>query len=247
MDTKAKYQADHEENRSKVCAVCGTKISFGTSRPSKFVINKELESLILEYSNNRFNALNSCFPKGICTSCKIVLYEKKRGVDNRNLPPMPNYLGSELSKESCSHDDHPCCCYICQTGRQKYHLKKSLKKTPTKNPALKVCNVCYSEIARGKQHRCSKNAVHKNMATTISALSEKTKDNIIHNLLATKVKVCDPSSNLQNVSMNLKTGGRDALVTLNPRQSKPIIFTEEKLDNLLTNAGSLKNIFNNYS
>lgn len=237
METNVKFQADHEVNRSKVCAMCGSKIVFGSQSQSKFIISKNVESLIKKLFNENFDVMDSRVPKSICTSCKVGLYERNRGNVSRNLPRMPDYLGRDLTNRTCDHDgQHLCCCYICRTGRSKAHTQlRSIKN----QPILKICKKCFAEIISGKPHVCKRNAAHKNIVTNMEHFPEKTKDNVIHKLLATKVTKVDPSSSLQNAQLSLKTGGREARVVLNPLSSVPIKFTEEKLDNFITNSGSL--------
>lgn len=65
METYAKYKADHEVSRSKVCTVCGSKIVSGSQPLSKFMISKDVESLIKKYSNEDFAVINKRFPKSV--------------------------------------------------------------------------------------------------------------------------------------------------------------------------------------
>lgn len=267
MSSKAKYKCDHEENRHKVCAVCGKKIVFGSNASSKFIINSHLESLIKRFSYNGFNLLDSRFPKAICVSCKIAINQRNQGKIERFLPQMPNFDDIQLLKETRNRDDLECNCYICQVGRQKGHkhtgkfvkgenllittdngliaAKKTSDAIMNKpdevsvqvEPVIKVCKVCLSEIAKGKSHICNVNLAHKNVVASINNLPDKSKDKLLHELLANKAKITEPSSSLRNVEISLKTGGRDSRVILNPKSTDPIVFSEEKLDNFIENSG----------
>lgn len=210
METKPKSKCSHEDNRLKVCAVCGKKIVYGNSPNSKFMISKDVESLIKQYSNNEFNVLDSRFPKGVCVSCRFALYSIRQEKTPRKVPNMPNYLSSEFS---CSRDDQVCDCYICRVATQKGHPKpvrgRVKEDSRLNKPTLKICKICFAEISKGKPHSCNSNVAHKNVVATIESLPDKTQDRILHELLATKAKISDPSSNLKNVDMNVKTGGRE--------------------------------------
>lgn len=174
MTTNANYQCDHEENRLKVCAVCGSKIVFGSNPRRKFVLGIDLESLIQKYCNNNFNIFNSLFPKTICNSCKVALYDRNNENSSRSLPRMPDYLGIKLSNKTCSNRNRTCC-YICQTGRLKTH--KISEKAKTKASTLKICKICFAEIGKGKSHVCKRSVAHKNMLRNIRCVPEKTQDN----------------------------------------------------------------------
>lgn len=272
MATNSKKTCDHEENRYKVCAVCGRKIVFGSNPRLKFVISEKIEILIKNFSNNDFTLLDSRFPKGICFCCKVVLYERNEGKTTRNLPAMPNFLDIQLLKETRSRDNQECCCLICRVGKQKIHTKivngrgvkrdsisvttrnglLGTKKTvEVKNlvansdemsnvtPPPKICTICFAELFEDKVHLCNQNEAPKNVLTNIGSFPEKTQDNILHKLLASKAKISNSSANLRNVEMTLKTGGRNARVVLNPVCKNPVFFSEDKLDNFVANTGLL--------
>lgn len=129
MLTKAKGRCNHEENRSKVCAICAEKIVFGSNPRSKFIINDGIETLIKKFSNSD----DSRFPKSVCFSCKVKLYEKNRQVF-RPFPTMPNYLDIQLLKRTrTSTSEVECFCFICRIAK---HRKIELGKGVTKESAL---------------------------------------------------------------------------------------------------------------
>lgn len=269
MATKSKHMCDHEENRYKVCAVCGKKIIFGTNPRSKFVISENIEILIKNFSNNEFTLVDSRFPRGICLCCKVVLDERNQGKTTRYLPPMPNFLDIQLLKETRSRDNQECSCFICRVGKQKFRTKivngRGVKKdsisitthnglygakktVEIKNmvansseeisnvqPPPKICKVCFAELFEENVHLCNQNEAPKNVLTNIESFPEKTQDNILHKLLASKAKISNSSSNLRNVEMTLKTGGRNARVVVNPVSKIPVYFAEDKLDNFVAN------------
>lgn len=104
---------------------------------------------------------------------------------------------------------------------------------------INICKICFAEISNGKVHKCDHKKVQQNVVATITNLPEKTQDNILHKLLAAKAKISNSTEDLRNVEMKLKTGGRSARVVLNPEVKNPVYFSEEKLDNFVSNTGAL--------
>lgn len=174
----------HEENRKKVCASCGTKISFGNKTFEHFRITKKNENLIKTLLNPDFNLNDSKFPLSICVTCCITLSEHEKENFKRPLPTMPNYADMHLPKATRFHGD-TCNCFICLTGRSS--SKKKIKKgrgqvrtfsiqidksngihggsavtslPPQRNVIEEptnlfiMCKICYQEISRGKPHNC---------------------------------------------------------------------------------------------
>ncbi len=252
--SNAKYKCDHEDNRCKVCAVCGSKIVFGSTPRSKFIISGNMEQLIRQFSNELFNIFDSRYPKSICISCKVRIYEWKKGNFSRAIPQMPNYVDIQLLKELRRQDDLECCCFICLVGREKsigktligrgakkesivittdnglYAAKQNngVKSTDQNgidemennnviSKTVKLCSTCFAEVSQNQSHVCNPNSTQNNFVSKIEKLSEKTQDNILHKLLATKAKISSPSASLRHVELTLRTGGRQARVILNPK------------------------------
>lgn len=240
-----------------------------------------MAQLIKEFSNPEFSILESRFPKAICTTCKVTMYETSKGKTTRQLPTMPNFLDVHLLRQSRNTDDKECFCFICPIAKQKSHMasgsggrgvkKKSVVitahnglyaskraaqvKTPDadlepdgvpnlQSQAVQVCKICFAEILNEKTHKCNEKKAHENVVSRIGVLPEKVQDHILHKLLATKAKISNSTEDLRNVEMTLKTGGRNARVVLNPNIKQPVYFSEETLDNFVTNTGSflLQNI-----
>ncbi|KAJ6648687.1 hypothetical protein Bhyg_03918 [Pseudolycoriella hygida] len=87
---------------------------------------------------------------------------------------------------------------------------------------VEICKICFADITIGKTHMCvNYNNVQQNVVSKIVSLPERVQDNILHKLLVAKAKTSNSTEDLRNVEMNLKTGGRNARVTLNPHEKKP--------------------------
>lgn len=96
METKPQIRCNHESNRYKVCAICAKKIVFGTNPLSKFIISEHMEGLIRKFSNKDFTLLDQRFPKVLCLSCRVTIYDRNKGKTLRVMPAMPNYLDIQL-------------------------------------------------------------------------------------------------------------------------------------------------------
>lgn len=177
-----KFRCNHEENRSKVCAVCGSKIVFKNISKSKFVIGENIERSI----NPQFSLLESRFPNGICLTCKVTMYELNRGKTSRHIPTMPNFLDVQLLRETRNSDDNKCFCFIYRVATRKAHKSplsggtgvKRESSTITADNGLyaakqtvqlktiepdqvsgaqlqtpKICKVCFAEVFNERTHR----------------------------------------------------------------------------------------------
>ena len=68
-ETKPKHALGHEENRRRVCAPCGKKITVKTIRSTSA---KNVE-LIVKFINTNFDITNPCYPTGLCETCRKYL------------------------------------------------------------------------------------------------------------------------------------------------------------------------------
>lgn len=124
-------KCDHNENRKKVCATCGTKIIYRNKKPEYFEIDEYFENLI-KYFYPIFDKNNPVFPLSICSTCKIILNEhspnqdeENKIVSKRRLPTMPNFIDIVLpaTTRGSDSDKKNCNCYVCLTARTTYHSK----------------------------------------------------------------------------------------------------------------------------
>jgi hypothetical protein len=120
-------QCSHEENKRKVCALCGQKVGTGASdKLKKFEINPEIGTLIKLHVNSEFNVQDPKFPLSACGTCRLTLNEERRIGTRRPMPVMPNYRVLVLPKITRSGSDLYNC-YISLTGRQQVAKKKVAK------------------------------------------------------------------------------------------------------------------------
>lgn len=118
------YYLNHEDNRKKVCVLCGRKIVLNKQKIDYFSV-KKYEDLVKKFGNKSFESFNSKFPLSLCTTCRVTLKEHEKNITKRPLPIMPNYEDIQLRKEtrSSNSNDQFCYCYICLTARSQGHSK----------------------------------------------------------------------------------------------------------------------------
>jgi hypothetical protein len=130
-------KCDHDDNRKKVCAACGRKISFGKKNPSKFLVNDRVQKLLQIFSNKDFTISSANFPLSICSSCRNALTEREKNDFKRPLPKMPNFEEILLSKETRASNSQ-CNCYICLTGRYTGHAKVDTGRGHVRDEVIKI-------------------------------------------------------------------------------------------------------------
>ena len=143
---------DHFKCREKVCAACFCL----KGRKASFLINQnqelELRKCIPEYDSS-----NPEYPVGLCNPCRIILNSQKGNINNKRKMKFTDYepvKNQNMIKMTVTDDDEAtiCTCKICHvaklygTGFMEYY----------KQPNLKKCDVCNSEIARGSNHSTTK-------------------------------------------------------------------------------------------
>ena len=72
--TKAKYKAEHNGNRKKVCALCGLKVP-----ASGRIITPSQELAIKASINKDYSLDDDRFPVAICPRCRVKLCKAEKG------------------------------------------------------------------------------------------------------------------------------------------------------------------------
>ncbi|CAH0560139.1 unnamed protein product [Brassicogethes aeneus] len=280
MPNPCNHRCDHNENRKKICAPCGRKISLGSKMLEHFRITDHHELLIKQFINANFDLSNPKFPSGICVTCRQILQEHERGIVRRSVKNMPNYEDICLPKETRNTPISKsfCNCYICLTGRHQGHInikKKlpvcktldlSIKITPnngmygsqnssitqipkkeTMKPidqkTLTICQVCYQEVGKGKNHPCirdssnNKAQARQNVQELASALPKKQQEQLCVSLLSQKIENMKSSTaDFQNI-VSLSTQGRKKTIFLKA-SDKPKTISVESLNDYQVISGA---------
>lgn len=262
---------EHESNRLKVCGCCGIKIVFAQKKKSDFIITSNLETLIKEHINTNFQTSDSRFPLGICGTCRITLNEYKRKINTRDLPKMPHYEEIQLSKYTRANGtscDCYICITAKLKGHSKVQIGRGHKRNAVnidvrRNTAstssqasgtsginnvadkqtlsIKICNVCFQEIGRGKQHTCNVATVARdNVLKLVEKLPDKQQEQLVTTILKRKFDSTDVGTT-NSTTIKLSTLGSQMNVELNPKKTTSVAFSTENLDNFKNNTGASSN------
>lgn len=245
MATHPSKFADHEENRKKVCAICGRKIVFGSKSANCFNIREVHERLIKKYVNCDFSISDSRFPCNICGTCRITLEEYGKDNFKRTLPAQSNFSDIQLKKKLTSIIDSPCECFICSTARSTVHKKartgRKRKNSSTRidsSSSIKLCKNCFHEIGKGISHKCNidKNSAQKRdgINNFIEELPQTQKEKIAHSII--KEKQAKAANN--DVILLESGGGQPARVIFNGKVKKEVLFDADSLHQFKVNSGS---------
>ena len=242
-------KANHEENRSKVCVLCGSKIVFGKSKKSVFALTDKLHKLVCTYTGTTFGKNNSKYPSSICGTCRLVVLDYEKGIFNKRRSPItPNFENIVILANTRGNVNATCYCLICQTARSKSHKKSLLGRPKRLNgniPTVKetstkrICKTCFHQIGKGIRHKCSKKHSRENVTEIVLNLPTIQKEQVIISTLKSCVDgQC--STHHQAKELKLATGGPSATVLINPPSKivKVPLFSENHLDNYKTNTGA---------
>ena len=213
--TQPKIKLNHDQNRKKVCAPCGKKL---TVKGIREVCDREIE-LIQKHINPNYNKDNPVFPTGYCGTCRSKLSRAEKNNDNINLP-MLNYEDINLVKSLRSNQSIDTCnCNIYLTATSKAKNKRvsidkidestglfgasSINKLPDKEPekkkrtSLTICVDCKQEIGKGIGHTCSIPTSSSNVVQHVMTLPNTQQEQVITSLLKNKIEESSGSSNIQ--------------------------------------------------
>ena len=253
--TRPKYALGHEENRRKVCAPCGKKITVKTIRSTT---PKNVE-LIVRFINPDFDVENPCYPSGLCETCRKYLSVADKTGDISKLPKMLNYEDMYLLRATRA-DEKTCSCNICLTAKSQRQNKRinsdcierdtgliasdDVDKLPNKEVVKKIkttvdiCIKCKQEIGKGRNHRCTDAQASGNLVSHIKTIPTKQQEQVTTSMIKSQIQ---EQGSLNN-TVTLSTKGLKARVTLNPSLSTHVVkFSHEALNNLQTYLNNISN------
>ena len=183
LTLKKDHSCSHEENRLKVCLICGQK------KKNLFEITNTLSELVNKYF--LYDSCDKSLPKALCLFCKSKLYKYASEKSPRTHLISPVYSSyNYINTITRSRSNEQCACKICLLARKK---GKSKFKVVMKNGSGKKCSKCLSTIAKGKKHKCTKSALIKNFN---SSFDKTTKDQVVSNLLQEKLQSSNSERNV---------------------------------------------------
>ena len=238
---------------------------FGNIDTKKFLINQKMESLIREHISNEFNVNDEIYPVAICRSYYLTLIDAEKGIFKRPIQKIPNYrdiILPENTRTSLGTCNYYICLTGRFTGHKnvvkgKGHKRNlnntidtftglygsskvdKLSSTITERPSIShttlLCNICYQETGKGKQHKCRHST--KNVIKIIEKLPENNQEQIVSAIMKRKVQKIEPENNRKKILMSLPyTHGEKIVVIVNPHEKGVPKFSAESLDNFRVNS-----------
>ena len=185
---------DHAQAISSLCCMCGRK------RPGLEKISLSIESLIQRHLPE-FSLASGYYPTSICITCRLTIkaFEKNPEQTERKFPPLIDYNLIYPSGVSTRTSSKPkpimqpgvkCPCALCEISRKnldypawhKQHSNTVMQPKNEEKTSMKVCKMCWTEIRRGLNHRCSnKRSKYENLTTIVRSNSDKTVSAVVCN------------------------------------------------------------------
>ena len=164
----AQTSKTHEEVRGATCGIC-----FCKSRNVRPISESQLKQIRLEIYED-YNIENDIFPKGMCTTCRLALNNKREDVKTGKIPHTRHYLPprfdySQLYTSKITRNTPDCMCYICIRWRITISPKDCGPPQPKKKCVTLKCDKCESEIGRGLTHDCTKITQFNNIMDTLNS------------------------------------------------------------------------------
>jgi hypothetical protein len=183
------HRLSHDENRTKVCAICMEKC--------KYKITESILERIQQYFISNYNLHDDRLPTGICGKCRADLSDIHYGKKDITVLPESfdysqiNPLFSTATRSNTSGITM-CDCLICCTARQSGNLQK---RTPgpkssciatnfqSAQKVVRLCFICKSPIGRGISHTCSKHTKLSNIENMCETLDSRSQEILGGNIL----------------------------------------------------------------
>ena len=256
-ETKPKCALGHEDNRKRVCAPCGKKI---TVKQIKSISPKNVE-LIVRYINADYDIANPCYPTGLCETCRKYLQTADKTGDISKLPKMLNYEDMVLLRVTRA-DNTTCSCNICLTAKS-HRINKRINsdcieretglvasnyidKLPNKEVVKKmkttinICKKCKQEVGPGKTHstRCTDAQASGNLVEQIKTTPIKQQEQVTTTMIKSHIQQQGSSNN----TVTLSTKGSKARVNLNPSlKTSEVNFSHNALNILQLHLNNISN------
>ena len=90
--------------------------------------------------------------------------------------------------------------------------------TSAESDTIKMCKRCFTELARGKRHNCTKSEMRENLAGIVKSRSKKSKEKVVASSL--KSIFNDQGVDQRGGTVSLPTGGPPVQVTLARKLTK---------------------------
>lgn len=221
----------HDECRNRVCILC-----LGKTKDMRRITD-DYWTIIEEHVIQGLSRYDDRLPTVLCTTCIRVLRDYDKGIFSRQITVFDHSL---IVTAPQTRQSSKCSCLVCamassvpkniaaktaaaaltihKVGRpsaSKYvsscsYFFPSVSEAPT---AIKICSHCFSLLAKGKSHVCSKSSRLQNMEQLLECGSPKFKEKVASNVIKRKMepqssteREADSSSKDSSVKLATATG-----------------------------------------
>ena len=205
---------DHARSLAALCCICGRK------KPDLKSVSLTLEVLVREHLP-AYDISSNLHPTSICATCRLTVkaFEKDPQQTTRKFPPFLDYdllypIGTRASGMiPVVATGLQCNCGLCDIARlgldyptwHKSHSIKAGNPPSNKKTSTKVCQECWTEIRRGKSHKCGKKKKRSNLNKLIHSNSDPTVSFVVCSTLKTVATKQEVPPHKGTIS--LKSGG----------------------------------------
>lgn len=206
-----------------LCAICCSKPNAKDIRILKKENEEDIKKIQPDYDM-------SIHPIGICGTCRIALNATKKDETQTKLrfKKLFDYSEAETAKpRTRNNPSSDCQCDFCKfarlRGQEAINWNESRnnqkKNTATTSDTIKICQKCWTEIARGKKHICQTKTKKDNIEKMVRKSSVRTQHKLASSSIDSLVE--EQGISKDGGKLKIKTGGSKPLELSvgKPRQS----------------------------
>lgn len=235
----------HESNRKKVCILCLSNNK--NVRPISTAVKEVIRQYHLPDIANR----QWYYPSSICTSCRV-----KCNTNNGSKSEILHMYKYKYDSTQLTRSTGTCNCEICRAAKvvigknlpgvvpKKVKPGRPRKKVSDVAKVVRICNVCLSEIKRGKKHGCNSSERTENLSKILKAKNSPSKsaEAAVSDFLTEKASSSGIDINLYVLYINnnknfISLGGN--LIRLSNRRGKPSLYQKTSLASASSNKAKM--------
>ena len=177
----------HSDVRKCLCLLC-----FKAHKDLRNIKEMQREN-IEKYVVSGLSADDDRLPTVICPTCRLVLHEYNQGSFDRTINLFDHKQLGPL--KPITRSSFECTCFMCTFYRDAFRRAAKNENVPRGRPRtatpipIKVCNMCLSEISRGKEHNCQQNQRIHNILDFIDTSPPKADEKVVSTIVDVHVHV----------------------------------------------------------
>ena len=189
------HARSHNECRTAICLLCFSKTK--VMRNISFSVREVIQQHIIKFDD--FDDLR--YPSALCRNCYTIVSEYRNNNFTRKIRLFDH---SKLTRIRLTRSADKCMCLVCDTARASTTSnfavstsviqKKKPGPVPSNSPVpliITLCTHCFSELARGKPHKCTQTQKHANLLTYATSSDNKPScgESLASSIIARKLKI----------------------------------------------------------